>query len=168
MGETELAAAILAGLSAPCAQTEYVRWHLTGDRAALEKAAGLEAGVAYPLREIEHRALSEAVKAHPEDANALNLLACLEYHMENHEKAEELWSRAAKADPAAYMPRGARPRDSEVNHLRGKDKRTHDAHNGHLFGVYELILAAFIYAQRRGAHACRYHHTAHCGRNARI
>ena len=78
MGETELAAAILAGLPTPCAQTEYVRWHLTGDRAALEKAAGLEAGAAYPLREIEHRALTEAVKAHPEDANALDLLACLE------------------------------------------------------------------------------------------
>lgn len=104
MGETELAAAILAGLPTPCAQTEYVRWYLTGDRAALEKAAGLEAGAAYPLREIEHRALTEAVKAHPEDANALDLLACLEYHMENHEKADELWSRAAKADPNAYMP----------------------------------------------------------------
>jgi len=24
--------------------------------------------------------------------------------MENHEKADELWSRAAKADPNAYMP----------------------------------------------------------------
>ena len=34
---------------------------------------------------IEHRALSEAVKALPEAANALNLLACLEYHMESHE-----------------------------------------------------------------------------------
>lgn len=99
MGETELAAAILAGLPTPCAQTEYVRWHLTGDRRRWKRPPGLEAGVAYPLREIEHRALTEAAKAHPEDANALDLLACLEYHMENHEKADDLWSPGRSGEP---------------------------------------------------------------------
>ena len=47
MGETELAAAILAGLPTPCAQTEYVRWHPTGDGRRW-KSRRAEAGAAYP------------------------------------------------------------------------------------------------------------------------
>lgn len=104
MGEIRLAAEILAGLEKKCAQTEYVRWYLSGDETALNVAAKLDAGIAYPLRMIEHQALKAAVLAHSNDANALNLLACLEYHAGNHETAAELWRRAIAAAPQAYMP----------------------------------------------------------------
>ncbi|MBR3874126.1 MAG: DUF5107 domain-containing protein [Clostridia bacterium] len=104
MGECELAVQILAGLPVKCAQTEYVRWYLSDDQSALEAAAGLACGVAYPMRSIEYIALKAAVAAKPADANALNLLACIEYASGNHADAEVLWERAVKVDPDGYMP----------------------------------------------------------------
>ena len=104
MGETGLAADILANLPKKCAQTEYVRWYLTDDQEALVAAEKLDCGIAYPLRPIEYIALHAAVNARPCAPNALNLLACLEYASGNHTAAEKLWERAVQADPDAYMP----------------------------------------------------------------
>ncbi len=104
MGEDELAAEVLANLPKKIAQTEYVRWYLTGDEAALAAASKLDCGIAYPCRTIEAIALREAVEKEPKDANALNLLASMEYANANHEIAEKLWESAVKADPDAYMP----------------------------------------------------------------
>jgi tetratricopeptide (TPR) repeat protein len=104
MGENALAADILSGLSEKCAQVEYVRWFLCDDEAALDTAAYLSPGIAYPLREIEYRALKAALSVRPQDANAMDLLACLQYHTGNHEKADSLWSSATMVAPGNYKP----------------------------------------------------------------
>ena len=104
MGENALAADILSGLSEKCAQSEYVRWFLCGDEAALDAAACLSPGIAYPLREVEYRALKAVLSIRPQDANAMDLLACLQYHTGNYEKADNLWSSAIVAAPGNYKP----------------------------------------------------------------
>ena len=103
LGETALAAAILGGLPQPCAMAAYVRAFLAGDTAAWASAGKLPIGIAYPLRPLEHQALTAALAANPQDAIALNLLGCLTYHTENYEHAAALWEQAVKADPAQYM-----------------------------------------------------------------
>jgi tetratricopeptide (TPR) repeat protein len=102
-GEKALAAKILANLPEKCAQTEYVRWRLTGDESALAAAQALDVGIAYPSRAIEYDALKAAAKAHPGDANAASLLACQLYAAENYAEAEALWAKAAKLNPDNYM-----------------------------------------------------------------
>ena len=104
-GEKQLAADLLSHLPAPCAQTEYVRWALSGDGQALHRAKSLGTGIAYPSRQIEYRALRAAVQEAPEDDTAMNLLGCLLYHNGNHREAGELWRKAAELNPKAYMPR---------------------------------------------------------------
>lgn len=99
LGERELACALLKGLPNKCAQTEYVSWYLSGDDAALHNGASLPSGIAWPLRLLEYRALQAAVKASAEDANARDLLACLLYHSEQIQEAEELWEQAANLAP---------------------------------------------------------------------
>ena len=104
-GEKQMAAELLKHLPAPCAQTEYVRWALSGDGQALDRAKGLGTGIAYPSRLLEYRALRAAALEAPEDDTAMNLLACLLYHAGNHAEAAALWRRAADTNPASYMPR---------------------------------------------------------------
>lgn len=99
MGETGLAARLLEHLPEKCAQTEYVRAYLTGDEGALQAAAGLGTGIAYPSRAIELRALRRAVQAAPEDANARGLLACLLYANGSYAEADALWAAASALDP---------------------------------------------------------------------
>ena len=99
MGETALAAEILDHLPEKCAQTEYVRWYLTGNVSALDAAEALDVGIAYPSREIEYRALCAAVQARPQDANAANLLATQLYATGNYDRAYALWEKAAALKP---------------------------------------------------------------------
>lgn len=99
MGQARLACALLKGLPGKCAQTEYVRWYLCGDEEALRAAAELGNGIAWPLRQLEYKALSKAVLAAPEDSNARDLLACLLYHHGHFERAEALWEQASALAP---------------------------------------------------------------------
>lgn len=102
MGERRLAAALLQGLQVKCAQTEYVRWYLSGDSEALTAAREMGEGVAFPSRMIEYRALRAAVSEAPDDANARGLLGCLMYHSGNYEEAEALWESASALAPDDY------------------------------------------------------------------
>lgn len=121
MGETQLACTLLEGLPHKCAQTEYVRWYLGGDPGALHAAAGLENGIAWPLRLLEYKALTAAVAAAPQDANARDLLACLLYHHGHYRQAEELWEQASALAPknALYLRNMAVARYS---HLERRDE----------------------------------------------
>lgn len=103
LGETTLAAQILSGLPHPCAMTAYVYGFLTGDRKAMTQAGKLDVGAAYPLRLLEHQALTAAIMENPHDATALNLLGCLTYHAENFERAARLWEQAIEVAPTHYM-----------------------------------------------------------------
>ena len=103
LGETALACELLKNLPQKCAQTEYVRWYLSGDAEALAAARTLGAGVARACRLLEYQALSAAVKAAPMDANARDLLACLLYHHGSHAEAELLWEEAAALEPNGWQ-----------------------------------------------------------------
>lgn len=103
MGRTQLACELLKGLPEKCAQTEYVRWYLSGDEEALRAAAELDHGIAWPLRLLEYKALSKAVLAAPEDANVRDLLACLLYHNGHSEHAEALWEQASVLAPTNHL-----------------------------------------------------------------
>ncbi len=99
MGETALASALLKALPEKTAQTEYVRWYLSGDQAALRTAPSLNVGIAYPSRSLEYRALCAALQAAPDDVKAHSLLACLLYHNGNHAQAAALWEKAIGLNP---------------------------------------------------------------------
>lgn len=102
MGEVDFACTLLKGMPEKCAQTEYVRWYLCGDSNALYAAEKLGNGIAWPSRMLEYKALTAAVLAAPEDANARDLLACLLYHHGHHERAEKLWEQASVLAPKNY------------------------------------------------------------------
>ncbi|MDD3334938.1 MAG: DUF5107 domain-containing protein [Eubacteriales bacterium] len=117
LGCKVLAAELLKGLPEKCAQTEYVRWYFSGDRKALSAAEHLGTGIARPSRQVEYRALNAALLASPKDANARNLLACLEYHRGQYKKAEALWEEASALAPenSQYLRNMAVARYSHLN-----------------------------------------------------
>ncbi len=103
MGEAALAIDVLKKLPEKTAQTEYVRWYLSGDCEAHKTAQTLGTGVAYPSRVIEYKALKKAVAADVKDTTAMNLLACLLYATGNYSKAAELWQQISQLKPNEYM-----------------------------------------------------------------
>ncbi|HHU03230.1 MAG TPA: DUF5107 domain-containing protein [Christensenellaceae bacterium] len=103
MGEVQFACELLKNLPKKCAQTEYVLWYLSGDPDALQAAAKLGNGIAWPSRMLEYKALTAAIHAAPEDANARNLLACLLYHHGHYQQAETLWEQAYALAPESYQ-----------------------------------------------------------------
>ena len=85
--------------------TEYVRGYLQDRCTAWKKAGTWPVGPAYPRRRLEKRALEAALRARPDDVQALDLLGCLLYDRGHWNEAADLFRRAAEGAPDDVMPR---------------------------------------------------------------
>ena len=100
LGEVACARSILENLEAPTGMSAIVCEYLGG---AAAQIADLPVGIAYPMRELERRALEAHLEKMPEDAKALGLLGCWYYGNTHYEKADQLWCKALQIDPSEWI-----------------------------------------------------------------
>jgi len=100
LDQTKTACDILAKLENPTRMTAIVCEYLGGPTAQIKD---LPVGIAYPLRELERRALHAHLEKMPEDAAAAGLLGCWYYGHTHYEKADMLWCQAIKNDPNDWI-----------------------------------------------------------------
>ena len=100
LDEKECARQILENLENPTRMTAIVCEYLGGPAAQI---ADLPVGIAYPLRELERRALEAHLQKMPADGYAAGLLGCWYYANTHYEEADRLWYQAIQTNPADWI-----------------------------------------------------------------